>query len=355
LEHQSKKLIIYYFSGTGNARNVANWSCTYALKRGWEAEIRDIAKTDRHNIPAVEPGTMVGLASPTHGFNLPPIVLKFLSHFPRGKANPVWIVNTRAGLKAGKVFLPGLTGIGQLWAALVLRMKNYRVLGMRPIDLPSNWISIHPGLRAKVSESITARCYRKSVAFSEKMLNGKRDYRALFDLIQDLLVAPVALGYYFIGRFFLAKGYIATSSCTACDLCIRECPVQAIRKVRGRPYWTLKCESCMRCMNHCPERAIETPHGFLTAILYLVFTAGMEGLYFLTVDKIASPVLSRIMEHGSVRLLVGSALTIPFLLLSYHIVHLLIPNPVFNRLIAFTSLTHFRFWRRYRAPRYKPE
>ncbi|MFZ5942297.1 MAG: EFR1 family ferrodoxin [Bacteroidota bacterium] len=350
-EIRANKLLIYYFSGTGNARNVARWCSDFASGKGWEVSVVDLATIDRYSIAVPPDGTMIGFCSPTHGFNLPPVVLKFFRHFPRGNRNPVWIVNTRAGSKLWKIFLPGLTGIGQIWAALFLRLKNYRVRGMRPIDLPSNWISLHPGYRKKVVASMTAKCYRISIRFIDRMITGRKDFRALYDMVQDLLIAPVSIAYYFIGRFFLAKTYIASRDCNNCGICIKNCPVGAIRTVRGRPYWTLKCESCMRCMNHCPERAIETPHGFLAASLYLVFTVGMEWLYFFTTDRIGNETFRAVMDNGTVRFTVGSALAIPFLLLAYHLLHLLMGLPLTERLFTFTSLTHFRFWRRYRASR----
>ncbi len=342
-------LIIYYFSGTGNAQNVAGWCAEYAKKNGWNAEVKNIAETDRYTIPEPPPGSMIGFCSPTHGFNLPPIVLRFIRHFPRGNKNRVWIVNTRAGFKIWKLFLPGLTGIGQMWAVFLLRIKNYRITGMRPVDLPSNWISLHPGCRKKVVESITWRCYYQSVRFINKMIIGKKDYRALFDIVQDLLVSPVAIAYYFIGRFFLSKTYIASKECNGCGLCIKNCPVGAIKELDKRPYWTLKCESCMKCLNNCPRRAIETPHGFITVVLYLIFTVGMESLYFLATALIKNGTILSILNNSLIRFLIGSALAIPFLLLSYHVVHLLMRYPFFERLVTLTSLTHFRFWRRYKA------
>jgi hypothetical protein len=49
-------------------------------------------------------------------------------------------MNTRAGVKLGQLFLPGLSGIALLLAAVVLMAKGYSIAGMRPIDMPSNWL-----------------------------------------------------------------------------------------------------------------------------------------------------------------------------------------------------------------------
>lgn len=47
---------------------------------------------------------------------------------------------------------PGLSGLALILPALMLRLKGYRIKGLRPLDLPSNWISLHPGLRGKSSK-----------------------------------------------------------------------------------------------------------------------------------------------------------------------------------------------------------
>lgn len=105
----------------------------------------------------------------------------------------------------------------------------------------------------------------------------------------------------------------------------------------------------MKCMNACPERAIQTAQGFVIGLLYLVFTIGMEWLYFFTVDKLADGQLHKFFENGNIRFLIASALSIPFLFLSYRIIHFLMRYRLFEKLVIYTSLTVFKFWRRYRA------
>lgn len=107
------------------------------------------------------------------------------------------------------MYLPGLSGATQLLAALVFVLKGYRVVGMRPIDLPSSWISLHPGLGEATIRAIYDRCEAVTRRFANRLLDGRRDLRALLDLPQDLLIAPIALGYYLAGRFFFAKSFIA--------------------------------------------------------------------------------------------------------------------------------------------------
>ena len=138
-----KKLVVYYFSGTGNSENVAYWMANVARENGVEVSLISIAKTDRRGIKPSEPETLVAFVSPIHGFNYPPVMLNFLIHFPKGKNN-VLLLNTRAGMLIGKWNVPGLTGIAFYFAAFILKLKGYFIKSMFPVDLPSNWISVHP-------------------------------------------------------------------------------------------------------------------------------------------------------------------------------------------------------------------
>jgi hypothetical protein len=89
-------------------------------------------------------------------------------NFPKVKRTDAFILNTRGGLKLFRLYLPGLSGVAQLLPALILSLKGFRIVGMQ-------------------------------------ILNGKRKYKALLSLPFDIAIIPVAVGYYLMGRFFLAK------------------------------------------------------------------------------------------------------------------------------------------------------
>ena len=343
-------LRMFYFSGTGNARNVAHWMAAAWQSRKLEAELIDLAKVDPRTVP-IGPRDEVGLASPTHGFNFPPITLRFLFAFPRApNANRVFILNTRGGLRLLGVHLPGLSGVAQFLAALVLWLKGYRVVGMRPIDLPSNWMSLHPGQREKNLRAIYARCEEITRRFAERLLDGRRDLRALWDLPQDLLIAPVALGYYFIGRFWLAKSFVASRACDSCGSCVKQCPIRALELVHGRPFWSYRCESCMRCMNQCPKRAIETAHGFAVGVPVLLSMA-MTALVYPALRTLTPALVDPGWLSSLVRYVLEPAFMLVVLFFCYRLLHFGMRLRLIERITVLTSLTHLACWRRYRPPK----
>jgi Pyruvate/2-oxoacid:ferredoxin oxidoreductase delta subunit len=346
-----KSLIIYYFSGTGNAKNAARWIIKQAEEKGLTTRLINIDRFEDIEPPHLSGPTLIGFCSPTHGFNLPPIVLKFILRFPRTQTTDVFILNTRGGLKLNRFFLPGLSGLAQIFPAIVLRMKGYRVVGMQPLDLPSNWLLLHPGLRKQVIDSIYSRCNRIVNEFAIEILGGKKKYKALLSLPFDIAIIPISLGYYFFGRFFLAKTLIATDACNNCEKCIDQCPVRAISMVNERPFWSYNCESCMRCVNNCPQRAIETTQTY-SAILFLISSMVISPLLVGMLEYIGVwDLFNRSAFTQNIWTLINSLIFILFVIISYRVLHFLMRFKLVNRIITYTSFSKYRFWRRYKAPK----
>ena len=344
-------LVIYYFSGTGNARRSSEWIAELARSECLNVYLTDIDRFEKVTIPDLRDGrTLIGFAYPTHGFNAAPTMLRFMSLFPKQKNCDIFLINTRAGMKLSKVFLPGISGLAQYLPALIMLLKGFRIVAMKPVDLPSNWISLHPGLKEGVVRSIFIRWKRKMKFFAHRLLSGRRNYRALFDFPIDIWLFPISIGYYFVGRFALAKTFIATDSCNSCGLCVKQCPTNSIKMSGDYPYWKLTCESCMRCMNNCPQRAIETAHTVSGILWYL--TWGLAAPFFFT-SLINSSLFPATLNKIWLKLIdwgVWALTTIIFITLAYYLIHYLLRFRIFNKFIAYTSLTHYKFWRRYKAP-----
>ncbi|MCE1190183.1 MAG: EFR1 family ferrodoxin [Ignavibacteria bacterium] len=340
---QFKNIDIYYFSGTGNSKNCAIWFQRSAQEAGTECRIHDITRLEHTKITAPDMNTLVVFISPVHGFNYPPIMLNFITRFPRG-SSPVVLMNTRAGMLIKNWITPGLSGITFYLSAFILALKGYSFRSFYPVNLPSNWISVHPGLNERTVKYLHQKNMEQVEGFASAILSGARNFRSCFELIQDAIIAPIAVLYYFIGRFFLAKTYYASADCDNCGLCSKNCPVQAIHTIRNRPYWTIHCESCMKCLGNCPQKAIETAHGFV-GIIIVIYNLVLLSLMY----KYVYPV-SPIIDNALIRFLIEPVILIAFTSAAYFIAHITLGFRFFERLMVFTSLTKYKFWgRRYKA------
>lgn len=345
-----KSLYIYYISGTGNARASSGWIADEASKLGLKTVVQQIDRLENIVMPDADEKLLIGFAFPTHGFNAAPIMVRFIAGFPPGLCKEVFLLNTRAGMKLYKLYVPGLSGVALLLPAFILRLKGYKCIGFRPVDLPSNWIPLHPGLKKKVIESIFIRCEKIVRKFANKILSGKRVYRGLFSIPVDLLISPVALGYYIGGRFFLSKTFIANYNCDNCGLCIKECPTSSIKYVGNRPYWKLTCESCMRCLNICPQKAIEAAHGMAVAF-WIIFTAINSQVLLFIIN--ALNIQPDVWWWRLTANIIGIGGMVLIATLLYRIMHFAMGLKPVKYLVRFTSLTALPFWRRYRFLKHK--
>ena len=79
------KLIVFYFSGTGNSKRIALWLSELALKNNIICHIYDIAAIDISTLLTIDTKATIGIISPIHGFNFPKITLNFIRNLPDGK------------------------------------------------------------------------------------------------------------------------------------------------------------------------------------------------------------------------------------------------------------------------------
>jgi ferredoxin len=288
---------------------------------------------------------LLGLALPTHGFTAPWAVLRFTLRLPRRRGTHALVVATRAGTKLGPWFLPGMEGTAAYLLALILWRKGYRLRGVLGLDMPSNWLALHPGLHPDTVRAIVARAETKLGAFMDAVLSGRRQLRGWISLCLGLLLAPLSLAYMLLGRFYLAKFFFASERCTGCGLCARHCPNGGVKLWRGRPYWTLHCESCMRCMAYCPTQAVEAGHSWALLLYWLTTVPAVT----LALDRLTSrwPGLS-VLRGGAPRLALDYVYALVAMTLAYALFSLALRVPWVNRLFTCTTLTHY--YRRYHEP-----
>ncbi len=331
-----QRLNIFYFSGTGNAKRIAVWLSELATQRNMDCQLFRIDETDATSINTIHPDDLIIIISPVHGFNFPKITLDFIRSFPKGK-NRLVLMNTRAGMRIGHWVTPGLSGMAFMLSSFLLKRKGYQIVGQIPFDMPSNWISVHPALNEKTVKFLHETNYRRVERHADRIFSGKPDFLARKDLFQDILISPVALGYYWVGRFVFAKSFYATAACNQCELCEKQCPVHAIKYSDTQPFWTFRCESCMKCMNTCPQRAIETTHGLW--IVAVVLSSIATGLLY--------GILAHMIQSGFVKFILFNVILVVLMWLLYLIQRVLLRNKRIGKWITFTSLTHYKCWGRY--------
>ncbi len=348
-----RKAVIYYLSGTGNSYRVSTWMTQEAEAAGIETASVFVNNAQPEIEIESSAETLMGLVYPTHGFTAPWHVIKFALRLPRRKSTHAFCAATRAGLRFGKVFTPGMSGSATFLIALILFLKGYRVRGVNAIDMPSNWYSLHPIQRGKSIELIKKRAEQRSKKMTAHLLDGRRlwlTWNNLYEAILGILLAYVSFFYLIFARFFLAKLFFANRNCDGCSICAENCPVGAIR-MKGQnpkwPFWRYNCESCMKCAAYCPHNAIEAGHSW-AVILWYVTTLPVVAWLLLNVEPYLPDTLNQLATRYEGWLKLG--FTYPILFVSYYILSRILRVPFINRIFSLTTFTHLPAWGRYREP-----
>ena len=166
-----KTAMIYFWSGTGNSFRVATRIGELAEEKGLNTQVVSIDAGSP--LEEIKEGgdTLVGIVFPTHGFTAPWHVLKFAWLLPKSHSTHAFCVATRAGLKFGPVFIPGISGSAAFIIGLLLMLKGFSMRGTMSVDMPSNWFSLHPIQSRKSHAAIIERAEKKIVRFAEKILS----------------------------------------------------------------------------------------------------------------------------------------------------------------------------------------
>ncbi len=232
------RCVIYVFSGTGNTRLVAE---KYRESFDGNADIFDIA-SDYRQLPMPDRYDIVGIGYPVHAFNAPEIVIDFAKFLHCGERKNLFIFHTGG---EGLFF----NDSSSLLLRRILRRK-FCILSEMHFVMPYNMIFRHD--ERMVKHMVTYM--NKLVPFHAEMIaRGEREKIRPMP-IRHLISFLLRIEWFyarFQGRTMKADG-----RCTSCSLCERNCPMDNIRIIDGRPHFGTNCALCVRCSFFCPEGAI---------------------------------------------------------------------------------------------------
>jgi ferredoxin len=229
--------MIYYFSGTGNSKWIAE-----ELARRTDDEAKNLATPQEDDESAIvaESGS-IGLVFPVYAWGAPLIVERFCRRInltPGAYAYAVCTCGDEAGYAVRR--LQKLFAYQSAWS----------------VAMPNNYII---GFDADSPELE----HKKIAAAQEKLeliAQAVRSHKCVYDvhegpgaLVKTALIRPM-----FNTFARSTKPFSADDSCNGCGLCARICPIGAIAMEGGKPVWIKKnCTQCLGCINRCPQRAIQ--------------------------------------------------------------------------------------------------
>ena len=238
--------MIYYFSGTGNTRWVAEQvsrACGLALRNVADC-LGDVAT------PEINLWTegILGLAFPIYGWTIPKVAEAFIRSLPRAEVPGTYYVF--ALLICGDDI-----GRAHEHLAMLLAEKGYELSAVWSFSMPNTYIGL-PFFDVD-NEELAAR---KIKSTQEKLPRVAQQI-----LCREKGVVDVVPGSFsrwksgwlrqFFYRFWVGPKMFSTRHrCTACKRCEKVCPLHNIKVERPEtgPKWGQQCTFCLACYHVCP-------------------------------------------------------------------------------------------------------
>lgn len=232
--------MIFYFSGTGNSRWVAE-----ELARKLKDKAVFIPKAKQEYKLAA--GEKIGFVFPIYAWSAPKCVLEFIRrvNFKKYNGNFVYFVCT----------CHTQTGMIDRIMRKVLKEREMTCDAGFSLRMPNNYL-LAPFVRAD-REKKKRRLLDQARERLDMIAGSLMENRKTFRLTRGFAAPALsAIGRPLFEKIMTVKGFYATNDCNRCGLCVKVCPVGNIRLAQ-KPVWGGQCEMCQACLNHCPVQAIQ--------------------------------------------------------------------------------------------------
>lgn len=245
-----KNVPIFFFSGTGNTWWVAQQLAEMLNRNQFQATTHSIEQVTPAQVnDRVDQADIVALGFPIYGSDAPLIMQEFIKNLPKTEhPKPMLVFATQAAW----------SGDGAYFIRPLVETLGYHIRWAVHFNMPNN-ICVDLGwflnsflrlFQAKPEQSL-----KRINKLADKISKGQAWImgRSTFFSLGWVQRIP-----YRKGMPTLQKGTLSVDpeKCTACNRCVRLCPVENITLVKSLPRFDSRCNLCLRCFNFCPELAI---------------------------------------------------------------------------------------------------
>ncbi len=281
------KIVIFYFSGTGNT-----WWASSILKSELESlgntvEMysleNPVLKEEGFTVKEIEKADQVIVGFPIYGSDLPTNMMDFIHDLPK----------VSDGKKFGAFCTQaGFSGDGCIFFKKDVEEKGYKFLQSFQIDLTTNFnVAMLPFSLSKPAEgdklekikakaSIKIKKVAGKIAENKEYLEGKRFYQ--------VLLGGLERAFFRRGKSKLPDKFkFSKDRCIKCRLCVNTCPTENL----FFELWNSdlkrkdKCLLCFRCYNFCPSLAINYGGKIKAPEKYRRFTGPIQKLKISDIRK----------------------------------------------------------------------
>ena len=253
------KLLILYFSGTGNTDYIAQYIKKKIQAKSQFIEI-SLLTIENCSPDELREYDIICFGFPVFELNSPEMVRTFLANLSPIQNKGVFLFCTMG-------FLDG-NAIRKNYKPF--QKNGYTFLGSMSIVMPGTDGLVMLNKKSKFVKKALEKDYKslpkvdkftnRMIDIAKKLSSGenleKLSIKPPFKIASTIIGPPLHLSY-LIMLNFMKKRFYATEDCTLCKLCMKNCPVQNISIVDKKVVFGDQCVMCMRCIHQCPPEAIQ--------------------------------------------------------------------------------------------------
>lgn len=251
------KVLIIYFSQTGNTKKIAETIKEGILKSG---NICDIAQIKNMDVNLLEKYDLIGIGTPTFFYREPRNVNKFIQDLKDTKEKPCFIFCTHGSL-IGNTFYYMSDELTKKGFIIIGSFDSYGYTSLQFYPEP-----MHTEGHPDEIELREAKEFGEQICdISLRIQKGESSLLPQFERISDTWWSRQSDQLTLrILRQISPKFKINEDLCTQCLTCQENCPVNAIN-IEANPPEIQKegCIFCWYCEKACPQGAIEADWNFM--------------------------------------------------------------------------------------------
>ena len=240
--------MIFYFTGTGNSKWVAETTAEFFSDKA--IAISDYCNEGNIELPmfSVSAEERIGFVFPVHSWGIPPLMSRFIEKIQ---------LNSYTGQTVYGIFTCGddCGRTNDMFSELI-KKKGWECKHMYSVQMPNNYI-VFPFFDIDSKELETSKIENAKIVLP-KILNAIRGDKMINEYLKgsssylkSRIIYPL-----FCKHALSSRPFHTTSACTTCGLCVKICPTKNIT-IAEKPVWGYHCTQCLACIHRCPEKAIE--------------------------------------------------------------------------------------------------
>lgn len=245
--------MVIYFSGTGNTRHCAKLLAAHLDCRTVAAEGHLLTDPASHTLQCS--GEVV-VMFPVYSWDVPPVMTRFLKKIKLETApgTRFWMICTCGddiGLTADRwrktMHRRGLRTAAAFSVAMPNTYVNMKGFDTDAPDVANAKTEAAVRRISNIATTIKGAAANRTLKCRDSVVTGKLAW------LKTHVVAP------WFHRFAMSsKPFAHTGGCTACGLCIKNCPMNNISAGSDKkPCWGKDCAMCLRCYHICPRHAVQ--------------------------------------------------------------------------------------------------